>query len=72
MSMSQSEVTNKQEEGTGDEADRKSTAPEVMTDSGGEGSGLEEPMTDSPNNLQDGVSGSDGVSDADNRLQNGT
>ncbi|XP_067114953.1 zinc finger protein Helios isoform X1 [Osmerus mordax] len=68
---SPSEVTIKQEEGTGDEADGKSTAPEDMTHSGEEGSGLEEPMIDSPNNLQDGVSGSDGVSDADNRLQNG-
>lgn len=64
------ELTIKQEEGTGDEADGKSTVPEHMNQEE-EGSGLEEPLIDSPNDLQDGVPGSDGASDADSRLQNG-
>ncbi|WP_227487616.1 hypothetical protein, partial [Nocardioides malaquae] len=40
--------------------------------SGEEGSGLEEPMMDSPNNLQDGMSGRDGTTDTGSRLPNGT
>lgn len=42
-----------------------------MGQSGEEGSGLEEPMIDSPNNLQDGVPGSDGSCDPGTRLPNG-
>lgn len=53
-----------------EEADR-SMAPEETGQSGEEGSGLEDPMIDSPNNLQDGMSGPDGAADAGSRLPNG-
>ncbi|KAL0963734.1 hypothetical protein UPYG_G00310240 [Umbra pygmaea] len=64
------EHTIKQEDETGDEGDRQNTA-EDMGQSGEEGSGLEDPMTDSPNNQQDGVPGSDGSCDPSTRLPNG-
>ncbi|KAM4608621.1 zinc finger protein Helios isoform 2-T3 [Polymixia lowei] len=62
------QLTIKQEEETGEEAERRST--EQMGPSQEEESGLEEPMTDSPNNQQDGMSGPDGSTDA-SRLPNG-
>ncbi|KAM9448860.1 zinc finger protein Helios isoform 2-T3 [Salvelinus alpinus] len=67
---SPTEHTIKQEEETEDERDRRTTA-EDMGQSGEEESGLEEPMIDSPNNLQDGVPGSDGSCDPGTRLPNG-
>ncbi|XP_071381003.1 zinc finger protein Helios isoform X1 [Centroberyx affinis] len=60
----------KQEEETGEEAETRSTAAEDMGQSGEEGLGPEEPMTDSPNNLQDGLSGPD-AADGGNRQPNG-
>lgn len=68
--LSLPEHTIKQEEETEDERDRRTTA-EDMGQSGEEESGLEEPMIDSPNNLQDGVPGSDGSCDPGTRLPNG-
>ncbi|XP_024245419.1 zinc finger protein Helios isoform X2 [Oncorhynchus tshawytscha] len=66
---SPTENTIKQEDETEDEGDRRTTA-EDMGQSGEEGSGLEEPMIDSPNNLQDGVPGSEGSCDPGTRLPN--
>nr|XP_046223752.1 zinc finger protein Helios-like isoform X1 [Oncorhynchus gorbuscha] len=67
---SPTENTIKQEDETEDEGDRRTTA-EDMGQSGEEGWGLEEPMIDSPNNLQDGVPGSEGSCDPGTRLPNG-
>ncbi|XP_010878158.1 zinc finger protein Helios isoform X1 [Esox lucius] len=64
------EQTIKQEDDTGDEGDRRTTA-EDMGQSGEEGSGLEDPMTDSPTNQQDVIPGSDGSCDPGTRLPNG-
>ncbi|KAJ8255213.1 hypothetical protein GJAV_G00202360 [Gymnothorax javanicus] len=63
--------TIKQEEGTEEEGERKVLATEEAGQSGEEGSGLEEPMIDSPNNMQDGGTGANGPSDASARLPNG-
>ncbi|KAM6985739.1 zinc finger protein Helios [Aplochiton taeniatus] len=66
---SHSEYSIKQEEAI--ESDLRSSALEELGHSEEEGSGLEEPMIDSPNNLQDGISGTDGNVDTGSRLPNG-
>ncbi|XP_041700642.1 zinc finger protein Helios-like isoform X2 [Coregonus clupeaformis] len=66
---SPTENTIKQEEEPEDEGHRRTTAEDIGQ-SGEEESGLEEPMIDSPNNLQDGVPGSDGSCDPGTRLPN--
>ncbi|XP_036401170.1 zinc finger protein Helios [Megalops cyprinoides] len=63
--------TIKQEEGADEEGEKRAPGPEDMGQSGEEGSGLEEPMIDSPNDLQDGGAGVDGRGDAGIRLPNG-
>lgn len=63
--------TIKQEEGTEEETERRPNGPDEAGHSGEEGSGLEEPMIDSPNNLQDGGPGTEAQSDAGIRLPNG-
>ncbi|XP_076849873.1 zinc finger protein Helios isoform X2 [Brachyhypopomus gauderio] len=61
----------KQEEGAEEETERRVTGPDEMGHSGEEGSVLEEPMIDSPNNLQDIGPGTEGPPDAGVRLPNG-
>ncbi|XP_048835341.1 zinc finger protein Helios isoform X2 [Brienomyrus brachyistius] len=61
----------KQEEGTEEQSDKKTADLEETTQSGEEGCELEEPVTDSPNHLPDGGTGSDGPSDGGIRLPNG-
>ncbi|XP_041663536.1 zinc finger protein Helios isoform X1 [Cheilinus undulatus] len=68
---SPSEVTIKQEEDTAEEADNRSPALEEIGQTGEEGDPLEESMTDSPNNLQDGLSGSNVTADSGSRQPNG-
>ncbi|XP_062861802.1 zinc finger protein Helios [Trichomycterus rosablanca] len=61
----------KQEEGTDEDAERRVAAQDETVHSGEEGSGLEEPMIDSPNNQQDVGSAAEGAADAAMRLPNG-
>ncbi|XP_061090474.1 zinc finger protein Helios-like isoform X2 [Conger conger] len=61
----------KQEEATEEEGEKRSLAVEEAGQSGEEGSGLEEPLIDSPIDLQDGGSGADGAGDGGARLSNG-
>uniref|UniRef100_A0A4W4HKK1 C2H2-type domain-containing protein n=1 Tax=Electrophorus electricus TaxID=8005 RepID=A0A4W4HKK1_ELEEL len=61
----------KQEEGTEEEGERRAIGPDETGHSGEEGSVLEEPMTDSPNNLQDVGPGTEGPADSVMRLPNG-
>ncbi|XP_051567061.1 zinc finger protein Helios-like isoform X1 [Myxocyprinus asiaticus] len=61
----------KQEEGTEEETERRPSGPDETGHSGEEGSGLEEPMIDSPNNLEDAGPGSEAQSEAGIRLPNG-
>ncbi|XP_029113790.1 zinc finger protein Helios-like isoform X2 [Scleropages formosus] len=61
----------KQEEGAEDQTEKKTPELEETGQSGEEGSGLEEPMIDSPNNLPDGGPVADGPSDTGIRLSNG-
>ncbi|XP_053482197.1 zinc finger protein Helios isoform X2 [Ictalurus furcatus] len=61
----------KQEEGTEEDAERRAVSQDEMTHSGEEGSVLEEPMIDSPNNLQDVGAGAEAPPDAAIRLPNG-
>lgn len=61
----------KQEEGTEEQSDKKTADLEETTQSGEEGCELEEPVTDSPNHLPDGGTGTDGPSDGGIRLPNG-
>ncbi|XP_067265982.1 zinc finger protein Helios isoform X3 [Chanodichthys erythropterus] len=63
--------TIKQEEGTEEETERRPNGPDEAGHSGEEGSGLEEPMIDSPNNLQDGGPGTEAQSETGIRLPNG-
>ncbi|XP_061090475.1 zinc finger protein Helios-like isoform X3 [Conger conger] len=60
----------KQEEATEEEGEKRSLAVEEAGQSGEEGSGLEEPLIDSPIDLQDGGSGADGAGDGGARLSN--
>uniref|UniRef100_UPI0037E88E56 zinc finger protein Helios n=1 Tax=Semicossyphus pulcher TaxID=241346 RepID=UPI0037E88E56 len=64
---SPSEVTIKQEEDTVEEADNRSPALEEIGQTGEEGDTLEESMTDSPNNTQDGLSEPNATSDSGSR-----
>ncbi|XP_042283084.1 zinc finger protein Helios [Thunnus albacares] len=69
---SPSELTIKQEEETGEEADNKSPALEGLGQTGEEeGVALEESMTVSPSNTQDGLSGQSMAADAESRQPNG-
>ncbi|KAJ8396364.1 hypothetical protein AAFF_G00019410 [Aldrovandia affinis] len=61
----------KQEEGTEEEGEKRALGAEETGQSGEEGSGPEEPMVESPNNLQDGGPGTDGPGDTGIRLPNG-
>ncbi|XDV30134.1 hypothetical protein PO909_033118 [Leuciscus waleckii] len=63
--------TIKQEEGTEEETERRPSGPDEAGHSGEEGSGLEEHMIDSPNNLQDAGQGTEVQSDTGIRLPNG-
>lgn len=65
------EVTIKQEEDTAEEDDNRSPALEEIGQTGEEADTLEESMTDSPSNIQDGLSGSNMTADSGNR-PNGT
>ncbi|XP_035266379.1 zinc finger protein Helios isoform X2 [Anguilla anguilla] len=63
--------TIKQEEATEEEGEKRALGiEEEVGQSGEEGSGLEEPMIDSPSNPQDGGPGADGPGDAGARLPN--
>lgn len=61
----------KQEEGTEEDIERRAVSQDETTHSGEEGSVLEEPMIDSPNNLQDVGGGAEAPPDAAMRLPNG-
>lgn len=61
----------KQEEGTEDDGERRAISQDETAHSGEEGSVLEEPMIDSPNNLQDVGGGAEAPPDAAIRLPNG-
>lgn len=64
--------TIKQEEGAEEETERQPVGPDETLHSGEEGSGLEEPMIDSPNNLQDAGPGAEAQSEIGIRQPNGT
>ncbi|XP_018527470.1 zinc finger protein Helios [Lates calcarifer] len=68
---SPSEVTIKQEEETAEEADNRSPALEEIGQTQEEGVALEESMSGSPNNVQDGLSGPNVTADAGSRQPNG-
>ncbi|XP_070770723.1 zinc finger protein Helios [Enoplosus armatus] len=68
---SPSEVTIKQEEETAEEADNRSPALEEIGQTEEEGVALEESMTGSPSNAQDGLSGPNVTADAGSRQPNG-
>lgn len=70
-SLSPTEHTIKQEEVGEEEAERRVPGLEETAQSGEEGSGIEEPMMDSPNNLQDMGPAPDGPNDTPTRLPNG-
>ncbi|XP_074551221.1 zinc finger protein Helios [Halichoeres trimaculatus] len=61
------EVTIKQEEDTAEEDDNRSPALEEIGQTGEEADTLEESMTDSPGNIQDGLSGSIVTADSGSR-----
>ncbi|XP_056611443.1 zinc finger protein Helios [Triplophysa dalaica] len=63
--------TIKQEEGAEEETERQPVGPDETLHSGEEGSGLEEPMIDSPNNLQDAGPGAEAQSEIGIRQPNG-
>lgn len=71
FSFSLTEHTIKQEEVGEEEAERRLPGLEEAAQSGEEGSGIEEPMMDSPNNLQDMGPAPDGPNDTPTRLPNG-
>lgn len=72
MSHSLIEHTIKQEGvGEEEEAERGVPGPDGMAQSGEEGSGLEDPIIDSPNNLQDMGNTTDGPNDTSAGLSNG-
>ncbi|XP_076603822.1 zinc finger protein Helios isoform X1 [Chaetodon auriga] len=68
---SPSELAIKQEEETAEEADNRSPALEEIGQTGEEEVAVEESMTGSPNNVQDGLSGPNVTADAGNRQPNG-
>nr|XP_015214071.1 PREDICTED: zinc finger protein Helios isoform X2 [Lepisosteus oculatus]XP_015214072.1 PREDICTED: zinc finger protein Helios isoform X2 [Lepisosteus oculatus]XP_015214073.1 PREDICTED: zinc finger protein Helios isoform X2 [Lepisosteus oculatus]XP_015214074.1 PREDICTED: zinc finger protein Helios isoform X2 [Lepisosteus oculatus]XP_015214075.1 PREDICTED: zinc finger protein Helios isoform X2 [Lepisosteus oculatus]XP_015214076.1 PREDICTED: zinc finger protein Helios isoform X2 [Lepisosteus ocu len=61
----------KQEAGTEEEVERQALGLEEVVPGGEEGAGLEDPMIDSPNGLQDSGQGGEGPGDAGIRLPNG-
>ncbi|KAG9348722.1 hypothetical protein JZ751_029039 [Albula glossodonta] len=61
----------KQEDGAEDDVEKRALAVEEASQSGEEGSGMEEPMTESPNGLQDPGPGGDGPGDTGIRIPNG-
>ncbi|XP_066497115.1 zinc finger protein Helios isoform X2 [Hoplias malabaricus] len=63
--------TIKQEEGTEEETEKRAQAPEETGHSGEEGSVLEDPMIESPSNLQDTGPGTEGPADSGVRLPSG-
>lgn len=65
------ERTIKQEEDTAEEAENRSPALEEIGQTGEEGVALDESMTGSPSNMQDGLSGPNISSDAGSRQSNG-
>ncbi|XP_026151048.1 zinc finger protein Helios [Mastacembelus armatus] len=68
---SPSELTIKQEEEMPEEVDKRSPALEEINQAVEEGVALEESMTSSPNNVQDGLSGPHGTADSGSRQPNG-
>ncbi|KAM4558837.1 zinc finger protein Helios isoform 1-T3 [Odontesthes bonariensis] len=68
---SPSELTIKQEQDIAEEADNSSPAPEEIDQTGNEGATLEESMTGSPSDGQNGLSGPNASADAGNRQPNG-
>ncbi|TDH06961.1 hypothetical protein EPR50_G00119420 [Perca flavescens] len=68
---SPSELTIKQEEETAEEADNRSPGLGEIGETGEEGVALEESMTGSPNNLQDGLSEPNMTADGGSRQPNG-
>ncbi|KAM8749693.1 zinc finger protein Helios isoform 1-T2 [Acanthopagrus schlegelii] len=68
---SPSELTIKQEEETAEEADNRSPALEEISQTGEEEGALEESMTGSPNDAQDGLSGPNVTADAGSRQAHG-
>lgn len=68
---SPSELTIKQEEEIGEEANNSSPATKETSQTGDEGVSLEEPVTCSQSNVQDGLSGPSVTADAGNRQSNG-
>ncbi|KAL4609116.1 zinc finger protein Helios-like [Arapaima gigas] len=71
LSSSPSMHSIKQEEGAEYQGEKKTPELEEMGQSGEEGSGLEEPMVDSPNTLPDRGPAGDAPSDTGIRLSNG-
>jgi len=65
------EVTIKQEEKTAEEADNRSQALDEIGQTGEEGSALDESVTGSPSNVQDGSSEPDLTGEAGSRQPNG-
>lgn len=61
----------KQEESAEEEAEKRAAGPDETGHSGEEGSVLEEPMIDSPNNMQDVGPGTEGPPDTGVRLPSG-
>lgn len=61
----------KQEEDLVENGDNSSSAPEEMGHTGDEGATMEESLTNSPHNAQDGLSGPNVPSDPVIRQQNG-
>ncbi|XP_038158567.1 zinc finger protein Helios isoform X2 [Cyprinodon tularosa] len=68
---SPNEVAIKQEEDLVENGDNSSSAPEEMGHTGDEGAAMEESLTNSPHNAQDGLSGPNVPSDPVIRQQNG-
>ncbi|XP_015235447.1 PREDICTED: zinc finger protein Helios isoform X1 [Cyprinodon variegatus] len=68
---SPNEVAIKQEEDLVENGDNSSSAPEEMGHTGDEGATMEESLTNSPHNAQDGLSGPNVPSDPVIRQQNG-
>lgn len=66
------ERTIKQEQETAEEADNRSPALEEIGQTEEEGVALEESMTGSPNNVQDGLSGPNATADAGSQQPSGT
>lgn len=65
------ELTIKQEEETAEEAENRSPALEEIGQTGEEGVALDESMSGSPSNTQDGLSGPNMAADPGSRQPNG-